>query len=198
MKKLALLFLISFPLFSNAQKVWGKEVWDIYVNSCVESAKSGFSEKDAYAYCTCTAAKLERAYPDPSKLGELQDDEMNELAAKCLDETGILNNDDTKTDTKTNSGTNAGPTPPGKAASAASAANKNKVGGATNWSKAGYDAFMNSCVDSAKDALGGETEARKYCDCSASKLQIMYPDETKVSQVTEEEINKIAAECLGN
>ena len=56
---------------------------------------------------------------------------------------------------------------------------------------------MGTCVDSAKEALGGEDAARKYCDCSASKLQVMYPDETKVNQVTEAEINKIAEECIG-
>ena len=54
---------------------------------------------------------------------------------------------------------------------------------------------MQTCVESAKETLGGEEAAKKYCDCSASKLQLKYPDETKVT-VTEAEINKIAEECL--
>lgn len=199
MKKLLLVLFISLPFFSQSQNIWGKEIWDVYMNSCVETAKSGFSEKDAYNYCACTASKLEKRYPDAAKLSGLEQDEMTELATQCLDETGILDSDNNSSSGTSNGSSTKG-TPPGKASAAANAANnsQNKYYGATNWSKSGYDTFMGTCVDSAKDALGGETEARKYCDCSAYKLQIMYPDETTVGNVTQEEITKIAEQCLGD
>lgn len=197
MKKIILFLLILTPAFSNAQKVWGKEIWDVYMNSCVETAKQGFSENDSYRYCACTASKLEKRYPNAADLSKLENDEMTELASLCLEETGILNSDNNSSNGSSSSNNNNNKaTPPGKASAAASAANSSKYYGATNWSKTGYDTFMGTCVDSAKDALGGETEAKKYCDCSAYKLQQMYPDESTVGQVTQEEITKIAEQCL--
>jgi ribosomal protein L11 len=193
MRKSIILLLTIFPLFSNAQSKWGKEVWEAYMNSCVETAKSGMSEDMAKSYCACTGRKLEGRYPDATKLGNIQSDEITELATICLEEiNGTKNNKANNTGKSNNSGPKP-PTPPGKTSTA-----KNELIGPTNWSQAGYDAFMGTCVDSAKDALGGEAAARKYCDCSASKLQVIYPDETKVGNVTEAEINKIAEECLGN
>jgi len=190
--KITLFFLLSLPFVSNAQSKWGKEVWDAYMNSCVESAKDAFGVEKATAYCGCTGVKLESRYPDATKLSSLGEEEINELATLCLNEIDNANTNDTKNNN--NSSTKVvgpkPPTPPGK-----STASNNSLTGATNWSKTGYDSFMKTCVDSAKESLGSEDAAKKYCDCSASKLQVKYPDETKVT-VTEAEINKIAAECL--
>ena len=191
--KIALLFSLVFTTISNAQSKWGKEVWDAYMNSCVESSQETFGKEKATAYCGCTGVKLEIKYPDANELSSLGEEEIMEIATLCLEE--IDNAKSNNSNTNTNSITKAEgpkpPTPPGK-----STATKNNLTGATNWSKTGYDSFMQTCVESAKESLGGEEAAKKYCDCSASKLQLKYPDETKVT-VTEAEINKIAEECLG-
>lgn len=191
-KKIMVLILFSLPIISNAQSKWGKEVWGAYMNSCVESAKETFSEEKATEYCACTGVKLEQRHPDANELTSITQDEIVEVATLCLEEI------DKKTSTKTNSNTNTKtdgpkpPTPPGKSTTTKT----DGLIGPTKWSKSGYDAFMETCVDSAKESLGGEEAAKKYCDCSASKLQVKYPDENKVT-VTEAEINKIAEECLG-
>jgi hypothetical protein len=184
--KISLIILLFIPVISNAQSKWGKEVWEAYMNSCIGSAKESFGLEKATSYCGCTGAKLEIRYPDATKLASLGEDEILEVATLCLEEIDNATNTNTKVEGP------KPPTPPGK-----TTANKSNLTGATNWSKTGYDSFMKTCVDSAKESLGGEEAAKKYCDCSASKLQVKYPDETKVN-VTEAEINKIAEECLGN
>lgn len=188
-KKIIFLLLICFPILSNAQNRWGKEVWEAYMNSCVGSAKESLGEAKAKDYCACTGMKLEDRHPDANELGNISQDEIVEVATLCLeeDEKGTS----TKTDTKTKVEGPKPPTPPGKTATT-----KSNLIGPTKWSKSGYDSFMETCVSSAKESLGGETAAKEYCDCSAAKLQVKYPDETKVT-VTEAEINKIAEECLG-
>jgi hypothetical protein len=111
----------------------------------------------------------------------------------CLEEVKATGSSQPHNPTNSHSPGPKPPPPPGKTSSV-----KKELIGPTKWSQAGYDAFMGTCVDSAKESLGGEEAARKYCDCSASKLQAMYPDEAKVGNVAEAEINKIAEECLSN
>jgi hypothetical protein len=193
MRKSIILLLAILPLITNAQSKWGKEVWQAYMNSCVEKAKEGMSEDLAKSYCACTGRKLEGRYPDATKLGSIEKDEITELATICLEEVNGTGSSKTNNSSNSNSTGPKPPTPPGKTSSV-----KKELIGPTKWSQAGYDAFMGTCVDSAKESLGGEEAARKYCDCSASKLQAMYPDEAKVGNVAEAEINKIAEECLSN
>jgi hypothetical protein len=186
--KIAILFSIVFTTISNAQSKWGKEVWDAYMNSCVEASKETFGLEKATTYCGCTGVKLEIRYPDANQLSVLGETEIMEIANICLEEDDNAKSNNTNSITKSEGP--KPPTPPGK-----SQFSKPNYTGATNWSKTGYDSFMETCVESAKESLGGEDAAKKYCDCSASKLQLKYPDETKVT-VTEAEINKIAEECL--
>lgn len=187
-KKIMILIFLALPIFSNAQSKWGKEVWEAYMNSCVGSAKESLGEQKAKDYCACTGMKLENRHPDANELANISQDEIVEVATLCLEEDGKASS--TKTETKVEGP--KPPTPPGKSATTKT----NTLIGPTKWSKSGYDAFMETCVNSAKESLGGETAAKEYCDCSAAKLQVKYPDETKVT-VTEAEINKIAEECLG-
>lgn len=67
--------------------------------------------------------------------------------------------------------------------------------GATNWSQVTYDAYMNSCVNSAKSTMG-EEKATSYCACTAASLQESYPDETTLGSLAADEIQKVAMECL--
>lgn len=197
-KKTLFILLFSLPFLSNAQSKWGKEVWEAYMNSCVESAKESLNEELATSYCACTGVKLEKRYPDATKLSSLGQDEIMELAEICLAEVSGDGSTTTKTNTNTTTKVDGPkpPTPPGKSSTTTATTATKKLIGPTKWSKAGYDAFMETCVESAKESLGGETAAKEYCDCSAAKLQVKYPDENKVT-VTEAEINKIAEECLG-
>ena len=63
-------------------------------------------------------------------------------------------------------------------------------GGATNWSQAAYDAYMNSCVESAKASFG-EEKATAYCACTADKMQQEFPDETKLGEVGADKIQEV-------
>jgi len=168
MKKFILfLGLSSFTLGSQAQS-WPAEVMEAYMNSCVEQAKESMGAEGATNYCSCTAKKLEERYPDANDLGTLKSEEITEIAKLCLAEGGTTVNTSTEA-TKT-------------------------YKGATKWSQEVYDAYMNSCVGSAKDALG-EPTAEEYCACTAKKLQKSYPDATKLSKVTQKEIEKVAEKC---
>ena len=78
--KIALLFSLVFTTISNAQSKWGKEVWDAYMNSCVESSQETFGKEKATAYCGCTGVKLEIIYPDANELSSLGEEEIMEIA----------------------------------------------------------------------------------------------------------------------
>lgn len=170
-----LIVLVFFGLLFNtvaAQKVWGKDIWKVYMNTCIEEAKTGMSNKDARNYCECTGEKLEVMYPNAADLTKLTADEINELARVCLSEI----NKSPKGD--------IAPDPPANTKTAA-----------TNWSATSYEAYMKSCIDSAKETFGFE-KSKEYCACTAYKLQILYPDETKLGDLTQNVIEKVAMECL--
>lgn len=191
MKKYLLLLLLISPAIAKAQNAWGMEVWNAYIGSCVETAKTGMTEKMAYEYCSCTATKLEFRYPNAYDLSSVQQEEITELATICLEEVNTASSSQ-----KTQAGKGKGQPPkPMSTAGKTNKTNTNLVG-PTNWSKSGYDSYMKSCVDSAKQYLS-ESEAKKYCDCTAAKVQNLYPDENKV-YLTDEEINQVSAECLNN
>lgn len=187
MTKIVLIFsLMVITINSYSQGTWDAATIKAYMDNCIPEAQNALSKQEAGEYCYCTMKKLESRYPNAADLNKLKEDEINQLAKVCLAEIT-----DTKTDSKTNTNGNP-PTPPRPPGSTVKAENKT---GATTWSKITYDAFMKSCVDSAKESLG-EKESNTYCSCAAGKLQILYPDETQLESIPQEVISKVAGECL--
>lgn len=197
MKKL--ITIISALLLSSlafAQGTWQSATVKAYMDNCVPEAEKSLGRADAIEYCNCTRLKLEIRYPDAADLNNLTEDEINELAKICLAEMSD-DNSSSNSGSNTNNNNNTSPQPPRPPGPAGSSTVKVEQTGATNWSKTAYDAFNNSCVDSAKDALG-EAEAKTYCACAAQKLQVLYPDENDLGDIPTDVINKVAEECIGN
>jgi hypothetical protein len=65
-----------------------------------------------------------------------------------------------------------------------------------NWAGAEVDTFMENCTSSAEEGLGRE-RANDYCSCMLYKLMALYPNAATVGNVSEEEINRLAGDCLG-
>lgn len=190
--KMKKLFLLSTALFLSAALLnscgnkekegddksedkatgWSDTEKDAYMKACVNSAKSSIGEEQADDYCSCTMNKIMDKYPSAVDLNKVAASEKNDIimdvAKECMGE--FMNSDE--------------PT------------SSSSEGGATNWSQASYDAYMNSCVSSAKEAMG-EEKATSYCSCTAESLQITYPDETTLGSLSPDDIQKVAMECLG-
>lgn len=69
------------------------------------------------------------------------------------------------------------------------------------WEKEEVKAYMDACVESAKETIG-EQEAYNYCDCTLRKVEKKYPNPIKLTKVSEKKKNKfimkIAQECIKN
>lgn len=191
---LSALFLFTV-VFS--QDTWEASTIKAYMDNCVPEAEKALGRADAVEYCNCTRLKLEVRYPDAADLKNLTETEINELAKICLAEMQDGNTSTDEGKTKTNTNTNNGPQPPRPPGPAGSSTVKTEKSGATNWSQVAYDSFINSCVSTAKESLG-EAEAKTYCSCAGQKLQVLYPDETKLGDIPDDVIQKVAGECLDN
>lgn len=193
---LSALFIFSITF---SQGTWEAATVKAYMDNCVPEAEKSLGRADAIEYCNCTRLKLEVRYPDAADLKDLTETEINELAKLCLAEMSDDNSSSGtgKTNTTTTTNTSNGPQPPRPPGPASSSTVKTEKTGATNWSQAAYDSFINSCVDTAKESLG-EAEAKTYCSCAGQKLQVLYPDENKLGDIPNEVIQKVANECLGN
>lgn len=68
-----------------------------------------------------------------------------------------------------------------------------------HWEKTEVDAYMNACIDAAKDVLTVEG-ATDYCACTLKKIEKKYPNPAKLSKIKEKRknkmIRKIAEECI--
>ncbi len=195
-KSITLFSVLLLTIVSFAQGTWEATTVKAYMDNCVPEAEKSLGRADAVEYCNCTRLKLEVRYPDAADLKDLTENEINELAKICLAEMSD-DNSSSNSNNNTNSNSNTGPQPPRPPGPAGSSTTKIEKTGANNWSQAAYDTFNNSCVNSAKDALG-EAEAKTYCACAAQKLQVLYPDETKLAEIPNEVITKVAEECLAN
>lgn len=69
------------------------------------------------------------------------------------------------------------------------------TGTAQTWSQEEINLFTESCMNEAK-AVFTEAGAKEYCDCSVIKVMALYPDAEEVDNLTEQEINTIATECM--
>ncbi len=157
---------------SEEKSGWSDTEKKAYMDACINSAKNSIGEEKAEDYCSCTMNKIMDKYPSAMDLNKVEASEKNDIimdvAKDCMADF---------MDT-------------GEPTSSAS------EGGATNWSQASYDAYMNSCVNSAKESMG-EDKATSYCSCTAESLQISYPDETTLGSLAPDDIQKVAMECLG-
>lgn len=64
-----------------------------------------------------------------------------------------------------------------------------------NWNKSDIDFFVKECVVEAQNYFTKEG-ALKYCNCSVEKVMELYPDVQSVENLTEEEIDFVALECI--
>lgn len=64
-----------------------------------------------------------------------------------------------------------------------------------NWSQQDQDQFMASCEREASSSMG-EDGALNYCSCMLYKLTYKFPTTEGIDQMTEEEIDNMARECL--
>lgn len=157
---------------SEEKSGWSDTEKNAYMKACVNSASASIGEDQAEDYCSCTMDKIMEKYPSAMDLNKVEASEKNDIimgvAKECMGE--FMDSDE--------------PT-----------SSSDGEGGATNWSQASYDAYMNSCVNSAKSAMG-EEKATSYCSCTAEALQISYPDETTLGSLSQDDIQKVAMECL--
>lgn len=67
------------------------------------------------------------------------------------------------------------------------------------WSDAEKKAYMDACVDGAKQTLG-DKEGEDYCSCTMEKIMAKYPSAKELSDVSSDEktkvIQEVAKECL--
>lgn len=67
------------------------------------------------------------------------------------------------------------------------------------WNDAEKKAYMDACVDGAKQSLG-EKEGEDYCSCTMEKIMAKYPSAKELGEVDADEKNKViqdvAKECL--
>lgn len=61
------------------------------------------------------------------------------------------------------------------------------------WSESERDLYLRNCKSSAA-ALGDR--ANSYCECSMEKLEIKYPKEADIGNLSTTETEQIAKECL--
>lgn len=64
-----------------------------------------------------------------------------------------------------------------------------------NWTKSDIDFFVEECILEAENHFT-KNGALEYCNCSVEKVMKLYPDVQLVENLTEEEINFIALECV--
>lgn len=63
------------------------------------------------------------------------------------------------------------------------------------WTQDVQDAYVNSCVQSAKAGMSEEI-ATEYCNCTLGKIMNKYPDPTQLQQIGQDEITSLAMECM--
>lgn len=64
-----------------------------------------------------------------------------------------------------------------------------------NWSKSDVDFFVKECVVEAQSYFTKDG-ALKYCNCSAEKVMELYPDVQSIENLTDEEVDFVALECI--
>lgn len=69
------------------------------------------------------------------------------------------------------------------------------IGSAQKWSKSDSDIFIESCVSEAQNYFTPEG-ALEYCNCTMEKIMVMYPDAEYIDQMTDDELNTVAEECI--
>lgn len=81
------LFLIwGALLLSNVSlaQQWPKEDIDVFMESCVDEAKSFFTKQGTIMYCECTLEKISALYPNSTDIDDITDEEVNILAEACI------------------------------------------------------------------------------------------------------------------
>lgn len=66
---------------------------------------------------------------------------------------------------------------------------------AQTWSKLEKNTFVNACIDEAKGIFTAEG-AKVYCGCSLEKAMALYPNPDQIDNMTDEEAEILAMECL--
>jgi hypothetical protein len=75
--------------------------------------------------------------------------------------------------------------------------NNSETGGKA-WTNEDQVNFMDNCINEAGRNISRDS-AQKYCACMLTKAQQNYPDYQQAnSQMTMEQVNNWAEECLGN
>ncbi len=62
---------------------WSQGEQDAFLNSCISEASKN-EGINANEYCNCMLDKIMDKYPDPAKVGDIDQDWMTKEAAKCL------------------------------------------------------------------------------------------------------------------
>jgi hypothetical protein len=63
------------------------------------------------------------------------------------------------------------------------------------WDEEVQDVFLKTCIDGSKGSLGKD-KAEEYCYCVLMKVMKKSPDPVKASEITEEEMSHMAADCM--
>lgn len=69
------------------------------------------------------------------------------------------------------------------------------IGSAQKWSKSDSEIFIESCVGEAQNYFTPEG-ALQYCSCTMEKIMVLYPDAAYVDEMTDDEMNTVAEECI--
>lgn len=69
------------------------------------------------------------------------------------------------------------------------------VASAQKWSKSDIEIFVESCVGEAQSYFTSEG-ALQYCNCTMEKIMVLYPDAEYIDQMTDDELNTVAEECI--
>ena len=72
----------------NTGGSWGSANEDVFVSNCVSSAASSgtFTKAQAKSYCSCMLEKLERKYPNPEDIKDMDENDpvMLRMAKECV------------------------------------------------------------------------------------------------------------------
>lgn len=66
---------------------------------------------------------------------------------------------------------------------------------AQQWAQQDRDAFVAECLNGAQQSMDATT-AKAFCECSLEKVTLLYPDVEMTSQLTHQEVNAIALDCM--
>lgn len=70
----------------TAKSAWPEDQQKAFMENCTNTAQNGMDPDQAQKYCDCMLQKMMDKYPDVNDAGNINIDEMTDMASGCLDQ----------------------------------------------------------------------------------------------------------------